>query len=163
MAIWDALLSGGIKGMAEGVGALAKDIRTALTGEEPLTAEQRARLQEQLSAMEAAAMKAAADFDIAQMTGQVEINKIEAASSSPFARNWRPAVGWVCVWGLFYTFGLKPMLPWLAEVGALMVNRVSVIPKLPEIPMGDLIVLLGGMLGLGTMRTVEKLAGRKSG
>ena len=105
------------------------------------------------------AMKAAADFDTAQMTGQVEINKIEAASNSPFARNWRPAVGWVCVWGLFYTFGLKPMLPWCAEVGAIIVGRVSVIPPLPEIPMGDLIVLLGGMIGLGTMRTVEKLKG----
>jgi len=159
MAFWENILAGGVGEMAKGVGALAKDIRTAITGEEPLNAEQRARLQEQLTAMEAAAMKAAADFDTAQMTGQVEINKIEAASNSPFARNWRPAVGWVCVWGLFYTFGLKPMLPWCAEVGAIIVGRVSVIPPLPEIPMGDLIVLLGGMIGLGTMRTVEKLKG----
>ena len=159
MAFWENILAGGVGEMAKGGGALAKDIRTAITGEEPLNAEQRARLQEQLTAMEAAAMKAAADFDTAQMTGQVEINKIEAASNSPFARNWRPAVGWVCVWGLFYTFGLKPMLPWCAEVGAIIVGRVSVIPPLPEIPMGDLIVLLGGMIGLGTMRTVEKLKG----
>ena len=34
--------------------------------------------------------------DLAQMTGQLDINKIEAASSSTFVSGWRPAIGWVC-------------------------------------------------------------------
>lgn len=160
MAFWDLLMGGGIKGAAEGFGSLATSIRTAITGEAPLTAEQKTQLQEQLTAMDAALQKASADFDIAQMQGQVEINKIEAGSDSLFKSGWRPAVGWVCVSGLLIVFIVKPVLPWVCQVGALMVGKQSVVPPIPDIPMGDLLTLLAGMLGLGTMRTVEKLKGR---
>lgn len=159
MAFWEGLLTGDIKGMAEGVGSLAKDIRTAITGDEPLTAEQKATLQEQLNAMEAVAQKAAADFDTAQMAGQLELNKIEAASDSIYKSGWRPAVGWVCVAGLGYTFIIKPILPWCVQVIGIPFNYVSVLPPMAEIPMGDLAFLLTGMLGLGTMRSVEKIKG----
>ena len=159
MGFWDGLVSGGIKGMAEGIGSLAKDIRTAITGEDPLTAEQRARLQEQLAAMEAVAQKAALEYDTAQMAGQVELNKIEAGSDSLFKSGWRPAVGWVCVAGLAFTFLVRPLLPWTVQVAGIPFGYNSALPPMPEIPMGDLVVLLTGMLGLGAMRTAEKLRG----
>lgn len=157
MAFWDSLIAGGIKGMAEGIGSMAKDIRTAITGDEPLTAEQKARLQEQLAAMEAAAQKAALEYDTAQMTGQIELNKIEAGSDSLYKSGWRPAVGWVCVAGLCFTFIVRPLLPWIVQVAGIPFGYQSTLPPMPEIPMTDLIVLLTGMLGLGTMRTIEKM------
>jgi hypothetical protein len=74
-----------------------------------------------------------------------------------FVAGWRPAVGWVCVSGLFYTFLLKPIFPWAASVVCNIAGVSPVVPLLPEVPMGDLLVLLGGMLGFGGFRTFEKL------
>lgn len=155
-----SLLAGGVKGVADGIGSLAVNIRAAIKGPE-MTAEQKTQIEMQLMLMEAAANKAAADFDTAQMQGQVDLNKIDAASGSLFKSGWRPAVGWICVAGLAITFLVKPLLPWACQVGALMVGAESVVPPIPDIPMADLLVLLGGLLGLGTMRSVEKVKGTR--
>lgn len=92
------------------------------------------------------------DVDLASQLAQVEVNKIEAASSSFFKGGWRPAVGWVCVIGLFYNYLLQPLLAWYSSG----MN----IPAPPTIELGDLIVLLAGLLGLGTMRMTERLKGK---
>ena len=84
---------------------------------------------------------------------QAEINKIEAASADPFKSNWRPAVGWTCVLGLFYQFLMQPILPWI------IVSLGGHAPALPAIDNGTLMTLLGGLLGLGSMRTLEKVKG----
>ena len=82
---------------------------------------------------------------------QASINAEEAKSSSLFVSGWRPAVGWTCALGLVYTFMGQPILAW----GSLAFH----IPVPPLLDMGTLITLLGGMLGIGGMRTVEKLQG----
>lgn len=138
--------------------AIAFSSREAITGKSILDPNKTAELLQQAQALEEAAVQAA-DYDRTQMEGQVAVQKLEAASVDPFVTRWRPSVGWVCVAGLFYTFILKPLLPWVFQVGALAVGQKSVVPLLPEVPMGDLIVLLTGMLGLGTMRSVEKIKG----
>lgn len=81
---------------------------------------------------------------------QIDVNKIEAANPTLFVSGWRPAVGWVCVIGLLYSFLGQPLLEWATPA----LNLASAPPKLD---MGTLITLLGGMLGLGTLRTVEKM------
>jgi hypothetical protein len=83
--------------------------------------------------------------------GQLEVNKVEAASASVFVAGWRPAVGWVCVIGLLYTFLLRPLLGWA--------SGIWMIDAPPALDMGDLFTLLAGMLGLGGMRTFEKFHG----
>jgi hypothetical protein len=84
--------------------------------------------------------------DLAQITGQLKINEIEAASPSLFVSGWRPAVGWVCVAGLAYQFLIYPIaLSWL--------------PGISSLDMGTLLTLLLGMLGIGGLRTAEKLQG----
>lgn len=83
--------------------------------------------------------------------GQIDVNKAEATSSSIFVAGWRPAVGWVCVIGLLYTFLLRPILAWGSSAWGIEVP--------PMLDMGDLFTLLAGMLGLGGMRTFEKLKG----
>lgn len=82
---------------------------------------------------------------------QAEINKVEAQSPSLFKSGWRPAVGWTCVVGLIYSVLVYPLLTWVAVV-------YNIVPP-PNIDTGVLITLLGGLLGLGTLRTVEKAKG----
>jgi len=52
------------------------------------------------------------DADLKLAIGQMEINK-EEAKTDAFRGGWRPAAGWVCVFGLGYQFILSPILPWL--------------------------------------------------
>lgn len=155
MAFWESLAEGGAAGLLKGAGEFAKGIRAAITGEEVLTSEQRTALLTQAAALEASVLQA----DLAVIQGQTDINKIEAADPSLFKSGWRPAVGWVCVAGLVFTFVVRPILPWAVQVGCQVLGYESALPPMPEIPMGDLIILLSGMLGLGGFRTFEKFKG----
>jgi hypothetical protein len=89
--------------------------------------------------------------ELAQITGQMEINKVEAASSSLFVSGWRPSVGWVCSAGFAVQFIVGPLAEWGA---ALTGHHV----KFPQMDTGTMMPLLLGMLGLGGLRTAEKLA-----
>ena len=89
--------------------------------------------------------------ELAQITGQMEINKVEAASSSLFVSGWRPSVGWVCSAGFAVQFIIGP----LAEWGAALAGHPV---KFPQMDTGTMMPLLLGMLGLGGLRTAEKLA-----
>jgi hypothetical protein len=81
---------------------------------------------------------------------QAEINKIEAASQSGFQAGWRPLAGYACVAGLGYEFLLRPLLPWVMTVSGIES------PPLPSLD-GVLFELMFGMLGLGTLRTADRL------
>lgn len=89
--------------------------------------------------------------ELAQIMGQLEINKEEAKNPSVFVSGWRPFVGWVCGFGLVYAFIGQPVLAWYS------INFHALPP--PSLEMGTLITVLGGLLGLSGMRTVEKLNG----
>lgn len=84
-------------------------------------------------------------------TGQMEVNKAEAAHRSVFVAGWRPSVGWICSGAVAYQFVLHPFLAWYAVV--------NTIPVPPSIDTGALMTLLMGMLGLGAYRTFEKVKG----
>ena len=156
MSFITELVSGGAAGLLTGAGQFAKDIREAITGEAILDPNKRAELLNQAAILEAASEKAKLDFELKMSEAQTAINAIEAQNKSKFISGWRPGVGWVCVGGLFYTFLAKPLLPWIIAVGGIIVGQQANVPVLPEVPMGDLIVLLCGMLGFGAMRTIEK-------
>jgi len=107
-------------------------------------------------------MKAKLAHEIATMSdthaqqallAQLEINKAEAASGSLFKGGWRPAVGWICAIAFGYHFVLQPLL-----VFVLTASGVD-LPDLPEFDMGTLLTVLGGMLGIGGLRTFEKQKG----
>jgi hypothetical protein len=84
---------------------------------------------------------------------QIEVNKVEAASSSLFKSGWRPAIGWVCGIAFAYHFVLQPLLIFV------MTYAGHPIPPLPEFDMASLMTVLGGLLGLGGLRTFEKYKG----
>ena len=81
--------------------------------------------------------------------GQMAINQVEAAHKSLFVSGWRPAVGWVCVLGMFGNFITIPFSNFvLALLGIDIV--------IPLVPLETMMPVLMGMLGLGAMRSYEK-------
>jgi hypothetical protein len=93
---------------------------------------------------------------IAQQPGllQLEINKIEAAHKTVFVAGWRPFIGWVCGLALFYNFIARDLMVW-----ALALTTADTPPP-PLLHLDVLKTILYALLGLGGMRTFEKLQGR---
>jgi hypothetical protein len=88
--------------------------------------------------------------DIAK--AQIEVNKVEAASSSLWVSGWRPAVGWVCVMGMAGNFMVIPFANFVLALLDIDVN-------IPLVPLDTMMPVLMGMLGLGAMRSFEKTKG----
>ncbi|MCK5604275.1 hypothetical protein KAR91_20470 [Candidatus Pacearchaeota archaeon] len=142
MGLIGALFGGGAKGAGEGVGAvlggvggLAKDLRSAFTGEMPN--EMIIKLNE---------------IDAAIAKGQADINMIDAQSGNMFQAGWRPAIGWTCAIGVFYHFIGYPFILWVIAV--LGIEVVA-----PTLNTQGLMSLVMGMLGMGAMRSWEKHKG----
>lgn len=87
------------------------------------------------------------------MKGQLAVNAEEAKSDKLFVSGWRPFIGWVCGAAFAYTFIGQPFFVYLAQLAG-----SKVIP--PVIDGWLLFNVLGGILGLGGFRTIEKLKGR---
>ena len=143
MSLWTKLFAPvvgqTVKDVASGVGSLAKDLRSAITGEMP--PEARAKLEE-----------LAARGDQLAQKGQVEINKIEAGHKSVFVAGWRPFIGWVCGLSLAWNFIFHPILLWV-------LTFANVQSQPPKLSAAELMPVVLGMLGLGVYRTYEKAKG----
>lgn len=87
------------------------------------------------------------------LLAQLEINKAEAASGSFFKGGWRPFVGWICGVAFAYHFVLQPLLIFIFAYIGLET------PDLPKFDVGTLLPVLGGMLGIGSLRSYEKTKG----
>lgn len=92
----------------------------------------------------------AAETDL--MKGQLAVNMEEAKSQSLFVSGWRPFIGWVCGAAFAYTFVFQPFFVYIAALHGSTVQP-------PVIDGWLLFNVLGGMLGLGGMRTFEKFKG----
>ena len=108
--------------------------------------DQKAKLAHELATM---ADKLAHEQNLAQ----IAVNKEEAASGSLFKGGWRPFVGWVCGVAFCYHFILQPVIIFIVALTG------ADIPDLPKFDMGTLLTVLGGMLGIGGLRTYEKQKG----
>lgn len=89
-----------------------------------------------------------AEWDNAQQ----EVNKAEAAHRSIYVAGWRPGIGWACAGALWFQYLITPIALWLADIAG---------HPLPKPPVLDDILweLMFGMLGMGGLRTYEKLKG----
>lgn len=89
--------------------------------------------------------------DLQKVIGQLEINAKEATHQSIFVAGWRPFAGWVGGVGLAYAAVGHYVLSWLSTIHGW--------PMPPQVDTEILLYVLGGMLGLGTLRTYEKKVG----
>jgi len=84
---------------------------------------------------------------------QAEINRIEASHRSLFVAGWRPFIGWVCGIGFLWAFLLHPLFEWIVVLKGLDIVA-------PTIVTDNMMELVLALLGLGTLRSVEKISGR---
>jgi hypothetical protein len=97
-------------------------------------------------------LKAAQSQDFQLSLAQIKVNEEEAKSENIFKSGWRPAIGWICVFGLFYNFVLYNLLLWIVATFSIAIT--------PPALMSDILMeLVFAMLGLGSLRTFEKLKG----
>lgn len=116
-----------VKDALSGIGDLAKDVRTAITGKDP-----------------------ALDAKLAELTNQVnlaqlKVNETEAASASIWVSGWRPFVGWICGTALAVQYLVFPV--------------AAIFMPVPAYDFSELINLLLALLGIATLRTIEKSKG----
>jgi hypothetical protein len=120
------------------VGSVVSSIGSIITGfRGKIPPELEAQLQEKLISLDAAVQ-----------ASQAKINEVEAASSSWFVRSWRPACAWVCVVAFALQYLLRPVISWIVPAATF-----------PAIDTGEMMPLLFGLLGLGTLRSIDKIKG----
>lgn len=89
---------------------------------------------------------------VAVVQGQLDINKAEAASPSVFVAGWRPFIGWVC--------GTACAWNWIGLPVAKFACAYYGQPlALSPADLAEMWPLLMGMLGLGGLRSFEKVRG----
>lgn len=131
----------GMLGGLSGVGDLIKDVREAITGKKIVDPEKQAEINLKLAQLEQAIQQ-----------GQIQINEAEAKSSSTFVAGARPFILWICGLALGYNFILNPLIQWFVAFEGLHVTA-------PVINTGSLYPLMMSLLGLGGLRSWEKLKG----
>jgi len=89
---------------------------------------------------------------LAMVQGQMEINKAEAGSSSTFVAGWRPFIGWTCGAAFAWNWVGLP----IAMVAASYLGKSIV---LEAATMTEMMPVLLGMLGLGGLRSYERVHG----
>jgi len=119
---------------------LVKDVVGSFLPEDP---KKRAEAERKI---EAQLTEHLAKIDMAQL----EVNKAEAAHRSIFVAGWRPFIGWSCGAAMCLNFIIFPLASFvLAQTGYLV--------ELPKLDMAEMMPVLMGLLGLGGLRTVEKI------
>jgi hypothetical protein len=89
---------------------------------------------------------------VSLVQGQLEINKAEASNPSIFVSGWRPAIGWVCGLACAWNWIGLPVLKAALDIYGHPLN-------LSPADLGEMMPILLGMLGLGGLRTLEKVNG----
>lgn len=138
-----SIFEGGVAGIFKGV----KDVVSAFKADPTVALQSQQKLAELDIAMQQAELQA--EVSLAQ--AQMQINQTEAASSDKFSSRWRPAAGWLGVLGLAYSVIVYPLLTWGS------VNFGWKTP--PPLDTNVLETLLFAMLGIGGMRSFDKLKG----
>ena len=139
MSWLSSIVGGGIGDTVKALGEGAKDIQDVFTTSD----------REKLQQFEAETRRIQAER--ADRQGQIDINVAEARHPSMFVAGWRPMCGWVCALAMLYHFLLFPLF------GDLL--RTATGMALGDLAWQELSVVLLGMLGMGGIRTVEKVRG----
>jgi len=82
---------------------------------------------------------------------QIQANAVEGANESVFVSGWRPFIGWVCGLAFAWQYLGLPILTFLSSATG------HPLPPIPHLDTGEMMPVLMGLLGLGGLRTYEKL------
>lgn len=103
----------------------------------------------------------------AERMAQIKVNEVEAASDDKFKSRWRPATGWVGVIALFMATVPKAVVitvAWCIQVHFTFqqaaAGTVPQLPAFPDLGVSDAIAILCALLGIGGMRTLERVKGK---
>lgn len=96
-------------------------------------------------------LRMAADGELKQVLAQLEINAREAQHPSVWVAGWRPFFGWAGGVGFVYAVIGQPLLAWAAAIKGW--------PAPPSLNLDLLWVVVTGMLGIGGLRSLEKVKG----
>ena len=141
------------------IGNVLTSAREAITGKKIVDPEELARIDLSLKTLQNKLQ-----------SGQIEINKAEASNASIFVAGWRPFIGWVSGIALLLAFIPKALVltgMWTWQVYEILnggdseavKHLMQNLPMFPDLGIGDIIALLGSLLGIGTLRTYEKVKG----
>ena len=140
-----------VESAGSGIANASESIRFALTGDLP--PQERVQLEQLL--------QKAREVEAELMKRQIDINVQDSKSPSLFKSGWRPALGWVALTGFSLQFVLFPLFDWALNI-YIVFNDVDLTAEEtlalapPSIDGWLLLNLLGAMLGIGTLRTIEK-------
>jgi len=88
--------------------------------------------------------------ELSVIAGQLKINEEEAKNPSIFVSGWRPFIGWVCGLACAWNWiGLKIAM----FIAAYMGKTLQLVPA----DVSEMMPVLLGMLGIGALRTYEKI------
>ena len=82
-----------------------------------------------------------------------ELNKAEAQHRSIFVAGWRPAIGWCGALTLFFNFIVFPITTWIGQISGIELHP-------PVLGWSELSPVVTAMLGIGTLRTIDKNKGK---
>jgi len=135
VSIWGTIFGTGVAAPIEAIGNVIDDLHTSKEEKDAAKIVME-RLRQQPAKLQAA------------------INAIEAQHRSMFVAGGRPFIIWVCGWTLAYIWILR-----IVFSDIMVAFGGQALPEL-DVSASDVVLLLGPILGLGTLRTGEKLAGR---
>mgnify|MGYP001618255910 CR=1 FL=1 len=114
---------------------------------------QQAEAQFKLTALQHSGALAELNASLQTALAQIEVNKEETKSDSIFKSGWRPAIGWVCGFAFAWQFVGYPFLRFIFTLAGHSID-------IPQVNLSEMMPVLLGMLGLGGMRTFEKIQGK---
>jgi hypothetical protein len=92
----------------------------------------------------------------AEAQAQGDVNRIEAAHPNLFVSGWRPFCGWVAGCGFAWATLGQPVFSWLYSI----ITHEP--PPVIALPLDILMTTMLGLLGLGSLRTLEHIKGVSS-
>jgi hypothetical protein len=134
-----------------GIGSIfdfGRDVIDKIFPDATQAAEAKAKLLEAQQAGQLAELAASWENAKAQLT----VDQSEAGNENLFVSGWRPFIGWVCGVAFAYKFVAAPFLLFVV---ALLGRQLT----LPALEFTDMLPVLFGMLGLGAMRSYDKVQG----
>lgn len=103
--------------------------------------------------MQASAEGQALEASTKLALAQIAVNTADAQSTNTMQRTGRPFILWVCGFAMAWDTLIRPMATFAAALAG------HTLPELPNLSSDQLYSILGGLLGLGAFRTVEKIKG----